>query len=315
MKLSTLVRQRNTVASIDFKEYCAFADKVKEVQDVLEDHSTVTSHGAYNQLTEYSVIIDNEVSNIEKTIELYLESLEQQITDLEPTWLEASELVYNDIMYDDAEWTLNRLKNVEDKRSAEASKLLQTRISIYPTWEHPAMQIHPGNVFATELLKGTDPLYLVDTDKELFAPVQEQWNPMYQNRLRYYTIDEFTDTRFGELPAGQFGFILALDYFTYRTVDVIEQYLTEFYDLLKPGGAVMFTFNNCDTIEGCRLLEHKFACYATEKMVKSIIDKLGYEMLNFDTVEECGTSWFEIKKPGTLETLRGGQTVSQIKTI
>lgn len=316
MKLSTLVEHRNTVAAVNFNEYDAFAKKVFDVQCMLDDYNTTLSHGAYNQIRAESILIDGQVENMHTTIEIYLATLNAQIKELEPSWLEASQLVYNDIKYDDAEWTLDRLRKVEHHRSVDASNHLLSRISAYPSWEHAAMQIHPGFGFATELLKGTDPLYLVDTRDDLFTTVRNKWNPLYQNRLRYYTIDEFSDTkRFSALPAGQFGFILALDFFTYRTIDVIEEYLTEMNDLLKPGGVVMFTFNNCDTIQGCRLIEHKFACYSTEKMVRSIIDKLGYEVLHFYVDEECGTSWFEIKKPGELTTLRGGQTISQIKSI
>jgi len=316
MKLSTLIEHRNTVAAVNFSEYIALGQKISDVSDMLERYGTELAHGTVNQLAPEAILIETQVEKMDSIINEYLVQIERQILELEPEWLAASDLVYQDIKYDNAEWTLNRLKNVEEKRSTTASKLLLDRISIYPTWEHTAMQVHPGFGFATELLKGSDPLYFVDTREDLFDVIKEKWNPMYQNRLRYYVIDEFTkEKRFAKLPKEQFGFILALDYFTYRTVDVLTEYLTEFYNLLKPGGVAFFTFNNCDVIEGCRLLEHKFACYATEKMVKSIVDNLGYEMLHFEVVTECGTSWIEIKKPGTLKTLRGGQTVSQIKSI
>ena len=76
----------------------------------------------------------------------------------------------------------------------------------------------------------------------------------------------------------------------------------------------MFTYNNCNLPYAVRNVENNWASYVPKTKLLSIIKQTGFEVIeSFDAYENV--SWLEIKKPGTLTSLRGGQTLGEILTI
>jgi predicted methyltransferase len=157
-----------------------------------------------------------------------------------------------------------------------------------------------------------DPLYVVDQHQDLLKPAVEKWTSDYQRRLRQYVINDYTCQRpLQELPDNQFGLIFAYNFLNYKPIEVIERYLQDFFAKLRPGGVAMFTFNNCDLPQGMGLAEKHFMCYTPGRRVQQIADKIGFENV-YDQRGPNNISWFEIKKPGEIYSLRGGQTLAKI---
>ena len=75
-----------------------------------------------------------------------------------------------------------------------------------------------------------------------------------------------------------------------------------------------FNFNDCDYASGVLLAEHFYSCYTPGKLVKQYIESIGYETL-YEAHTVDGLHWLEIKKPGTLQSIRGGQTLATIHQI
>ncbi len=176
------------------------------------------------------------------------------------------------------------------------------------------MEIRPAHGEISQHLVACDPLYLVDTDPELFKHVKKMWNPEYQRRLRYYTVSESDRRIFHQLPQFQFGLIVAVDFFNFRPLDLIERYLLEIYQLLRPGGMVIFTYNNCDYPIGVDNFENSYYCYTPGRHVKAMAEKIGFRVAaSFDL--ENNVSWLELQKQGTKSSLRGGQTLGRISSI
>jgi hypothetical protein len=105
--------------------------------------------------------------------------------------------------------------------------------------------------------------------------------------------------------------IFAYNFLNYKPIEVIERYLQDFFAKLRPGGVAMFTFNNCDLPQGMGLAEKHFMCYTPGRRVQQIADKIGFENV-YDQRGPNNISWFEIKKPGEIYSLRGGQTLAKI---
>jgi SAM-dependent methyltransferase len=157
-----------------------------------------------------------------------------------------------------------------------------------------------------------DPLYLVDIRYELLQPALDKFNSLYQRRLRTHIVTEnFNEDILNNLPNNQFGFCLAYDYLNYRPFEIIKKYLIEMYQKLKSGGTFILTFNDCDKANAVKLAEKNERPYTPGNLIKSLAISIGYEIIFTDTTDEAST-WLEIRKPGTLTSLRGGQTLARI---
>jgi SAM-dependent methyltransferase len=125
--------------------------------------------------------------------------------------------------------------------------------------------------------------------------------------IREYTSDRI----FWNLPQEQFGVVCAFNYFNFKPWEVIKQYLDEVFVLLRPGGSFLFSFNDCDNWRAVGLVEHHYCCYTPGRLLRKHVLDLGYEITN-DHQTQTGPSWMEIRKPGVLDSIRGGQALAGI---
>lgn len=194
---------------------------------------------------------------------------------------------------------------------ADVKKTVIGRLGHYIDWKHPGLEIGPGDGEWTEHLVGMDPLYLVDVYDEFLNGTKAKFHQDYQNRLRTYKINHGD---FSELPKEQFGFVFSWNVFNYFSLDTIELYLAQIKPLLKPGGVVMFSYNNCENYKSVEMFENHFMTYVPNKELVAIVKKLGYKIVAARD-EPTITSWMEIRAPGELTSIRAGQTLGKINRV
>jgi hypothetical protein len=251
--------------------------------------------------------------------EQQLTQLKQQVNDQleheEKAWFHRSSQWYQETLdlrlSQHAEFPM-QLRNQRARISDEAEQMYTARIMRYSVWYHAGMIIHPGPEPFMQHMVGSDPLYLVDESYELFEPVLSNYNEMYRRRLRLYVIEEsFDRTILEKIPNSQIGVCLAYHYFDFRPFEMIKQYLIEIYQKLMPGGILIMTFNDCERLSGLTLVEINYACYNRATMIKDLALRLNYTV-EFFWHDNGPSSWIELRKPGTLTSLRGGQTLAKI---
>ena len=187
-----------------------------------------------------------------------------------------------------------------------------SRLRLYVNWKYPAIIVRPGTNSFIEDMVGFDPLYILDIKHSLLQPALDKFNQQYQSRLRTYVITEnFDDDILSKMPHNQFGFCLAYDYLNYRPLEIIQKYLQEVYEKLKPGGTFIFTFNDCDKASAVELVLKKQRPYTPGFLVKESAVNTGYEIVFTDDTRQAST-WIELRKPGILTSLRGGQSLARI---
>lgn len=309
MKLSDLVAYRNQLKKMSVPPIQQTADM--ELNKIL--HLTSTQQIQLGNVSEQLLNKHNDIKNAFSNFDSVIDDLKIQINELigtsEKPWFQESYRLYEEEMvHETAEYTLNRRPEI----TTETHEFYRTRISRYTDWHYPAMIIRPGREMFINDMVACDPLYLVDEKYELLEPAVSMHNEVYQRRLRKYIINERQDDEIlSKLPNGQFGLILAYNYFNFRPFEIIKKYLKEIYGKLKPGGHLLMTFNDCDHEKGVMLVEQHFCCYTPGYLVFELAHSLGFET-TFSWNNDGPSTWVEFKKPGELTSLRGGQALAKI---
>jgi SAM-dependent methyltransferase len=309
MKLSTLINYRNELSKLDLSHLQkTLDDELKKVLFLADNQPVVV--GNNSQLHAQQQQIHSAVDEFKNLMGLFSHEFDQIISELEKPYFLESYRLYDQEMNNE---TLEDIKNRATKPSESALNLYRSRISRYVGWQHSAMIVRPGvEPFVNEMVS-CDPLYLVDLDHELLKVATEQYNELYQQRLRNYVVNERNqDPILTRLPDAQFGVILVYNYFNFRPFEVIRKWLAELIQKLKPGGTLIMTFNDCDRDKAVMLVENCYSCYTPGHLVKQLAETLGYQ-ITFQWHDDGPSTWLELKRPGTLSTVRGGQTLAKVR--
>ena len=310
MKLSELVAYRELLEEMQVKiDPHIIRDALDPVLHVVSTHNNQfpsvltelqrTRHSAQTSLTEFmgqfNVLIDRVVD---------------QIAALEPAYLAASYRLYEEgSEYDSAEHILDRRFGTSD----EITQYIQSRVQAHSHWKHAGMIIRPGRESWIEHMVACDPLYVIDTHHDLFAPAKQKFSELYRSRLRFLAMQESSEhTMLDDLPDNQFGFCLAYNFFHYKPFEIMRGYLSEIYAKLRPGGVLAFTFNDGDRRGAVDLAERNMNCYTPGRLVTGICENLGFEIEQKHIISAAAT-WIELRKPGIKSSLRGGQALAELK--
>lgn len=309
MKLSQLVRylnhleQNSLPAALDF----AVAQAESLMSDIVNHASAFETFN--NELQEDFSKIKNSVEQFTANVGSIKQYLHTAIKEQEPQIYNQSQRLYEDEMiYETSQYILSRRL----MGSTEQIQALHNKFKLYTDWRVPGLIIRPGLENFIEDLVPLDPLYLVDQNLDLLQPAVEKFDPQYQRRLRQYAIDDRESTQILHcLPGGQFGFVFVNMFFNFKPLPLIHRYLDELYAKLRPGGTLIFTYNDCDLWQGVDLAERNFMCYTPGSKIRAHAESLGF-VVESNTVEPANAAWLELRKPGDIQSLRGGQALAKI---
>lgn len=304
MKLSELVAYKNQLDALSSVPTLKTANlDLDKVLHLLETRSDLAT---YNLTTQYSNI-QTAFSNFEDSLNNLKSQLNQKIAEAEKSWFQQSYVLYENETNESAEYILNLRKS-----NTLVTDPFQTRLNQYANWKYSALIIRPGLETFIENMVAYDPLYLIDLSYDYLAPAMNKFNQQYQNRLRPYVIREELDQEILlKIPNNQFGMCLAYNYLNFRPFEVLKKYLSEIYQKLKPGGIFAFTFNDCDRASAVMLVENYYCCYTPGYLVRELAISMGYEIV-YSWNDPGPTTWIELKKPGELTSLKGGQSLAKI---
>lgn len=253
--------------------------------------------------------------SLQQQLEQFKQDVKKLIENEGAKWLQISSAVYEQQLESknaQQSYAPGLHRNKPLQLEENTARVFRTRVGMYSDWHYPAIIIHPMLESFIQGMASSDPLYLVDESPYLLEPAMQQWNEAYQNRLRPIYIEEsFEQPILDKLPDNQFGLCLAYNYFNYRPYEIIKNYLTELYQKLKPGGVLIFTFNDCDRFQAIQMVEQRITCYTPGSLIKGWANFLGFETV-FEHQDDSANVWIELKKPGQLTSLRGGQCLAKI---
>jgi SAM-dependent methyltransferase len=196
--------------------------------------------------------------------------------------------------------------------TAQTQMFFESRVTRTANWQYPALIIHPGNEVFIEHMVANDPLYLADINHGLLEPALSRFGDQYRSRLRTSVFDESLDQpMLDKIPNAQIGVCLVYNFFNYKPFEIVKKYLEEIYQKLRPGGRLLMTFNDCDHYKAVELVENGLASFTPGGLITSVADLIGYE-LELKHNDDSASTWLELKKPGTITSLRGGQALAKV---
>jgi SAM-dependent methyltransferase len=312
-KLTELVKIRELLESV----YAT--DNIVSAVETLETNLTsVTSDTPLTDVKSDVAQVINDLSRLHSDLQfnrdrynLVLDRIDQQIqTEAQKFYTDN----YSLELRVEAEAVSNIRKIRVMELSTEIQQAIIDRIQLHTTWRYPALEIGCRDGEWTKHMVAADPLYITDQYRDFLESAVKNFTPEYQQRVRSYHV---RDTNFDTLPTGQFGFVFCWNFLNYRSLDTVKEYLKSVRDLLRPGGIFMFSYNNGDRYEQAGYAEGFWMSYLPKSMLVPMCESLGFEVFHMQDYRGEGTaiSWIEVKKPGTLETVKAHQVLGEIKRI
>jgi hypothetical protein len=298
MKLSELVHLKNQLDNLSTAKAQEFTNlELSKITHLVDD--SVLEQDLIDLNTSFN-IFNNTISRIKSDLKL-------AIVEAEKSWFQESYELYEGELVSAPDDIL-RLRSSDSVNK----ELFKARLKLYTDWHHSAIIIRPGTESFIEDLVAFDPLYLLDLDHKYLLPALSKFNEQYQNRLRTYTISENLDQEIlAKIPNNQFGFCLAYNYFNFRPFEVLKKYLAELHNKLKPGGTFIMTFNDCDRASAVKLVEQYYSCYTPGYLIRELVQTMGYEIV-YSWNDHGPVTWIELRKPGVLTSIKGGQSLGKI---
>jgi hypothetical protein len=316
MNLTELIRLSNRLESLTMQD---LQQDSKHRFDLILDQIDVPQAeidtGFQQRLTEKNHALQSLFISFEQELSDMKERVGQLIQDQGQAWLHRNYTEYErylETRYAQTADYLGLHRNKPIRRPEDTDTMLKNRIATYCDWHHPAMIIHPMLEPFIHEMTASDPLYLVDESHYLLEPTMNQFNQQYRHRLRPYVIEEsFDQPILSRLPDQQIGFCLVYNYLDYRPFELVKIYLAEIYQKLLPGGIVGMTFNDCDRYQAMQGVEQGITGYTPGSLVRAWATYLGFEEI-FCHHDNGSSVWLELRKPGELTSLRGGQALAKI---
>ena len=314
MKLSEVVDLSSKLQKIKIEELTNMVTNatvnLKNIEPFSYEHSSSFGTNVaeiIKDLTDFSEGISNSVDKINSLMTI----LDKKISEITKDW-KTRDYYINGMIATNAvdietDRTIRKTK-IDDRTKHQVS----TKAESYTSWQYPVLEIGPGDGMWTPHLVAGDPLYLIDVHEDYIKSTISKFNPQYQKKIRSYIVSQHCDSLdLSILPQGQFGFIFAWNVFDYFPYENIRIYLQQCYNLLKPGGAMMFSYNNCEISLAASYAEVGFKSWMPKWLLTEAIELYGFEIIQFTSTADK-QHWVEIKKPGTLTSIRATQPLSAI---
>ena len=145
---------------------------------------------------------------------------------------------------------------------------------------------------------GCDPLYVYCKKKVVANLVRDKFNEFYaKRRLRIYDhLDKF--------PQNQIGLAVCINLFEYLPLDPVKDITKKIFNILRPGGMFLLSYNNCEERRSLELLSNNFRCYGTKNLMTNMLYSQGYDITDSGTTDDGAWNWMIVQKPGVLKTQR-----------
>jgi hypothetical protein len=315
--LATLVEHKNSLKeiipklSIDDILY----SKSQLIESLISIFDLNEYHGCIDRIRSIYSDIDQKNKDIIAEIERIIDSIDHDISIILESKNISSE-VFKESTIVSLLPTNEIVRTIFNNKISKISQVRYPGLQINTRFFPPA-EINPSNIDGwISLMVASDPLYLMGPSIEILQESLQSFPEIYQKRVRLYELNNKRDL--STLPQTQFNLIFCWDFFNYLPVDIIDLYLQQMMKLLRPGGTLLFTYNNCDLVMSARSVDSNLASWCTPLLLEKIYSKHGFELIVSDDiisndVNISHVSWAELKRPGNIATSKLSQASGAIR--
>jgi hypothetical protein len=105
--------------------------------------------------------------------------------------------------------------------------------------------------------------------------------------------------------------------FNFLSLDLIKETISKVSNWLRPGGVLFASYSNCDLIETATTLKFNDISYCNPRIITQMAIDAGFEVSLHDIKTDNRNlpsyiSWAELRKPGTLSTVKAHQALGEI---
>lgn len=265
------------------------------------------------KLQKHFTEIESGLNALNQEKEQILEALQEAIKDTTKWWHERGYQINGNFA--------TAATDVDTERNSRRTNLsidtkieIESKIKSLTDWKYPALEIGPGDGAWTPSLIAADPLFLLDVHQTFLNATVSSFPPTHHGRLRPYLTgheNNRADTDLSELPKNQFGFIFAWNVFDFFPTAHVNLFLGQCFELLRPGGQMLFSYNNCEQEQCASFAETGFKSWMPKYLLKDLIDRHGFELVEFGN-KESTVHWAQIKKPGMLASIKAHVPMAKI---
>ena len=320
MQLRNLVKYKQLVENLDDKGlHKNINSKLSAMLADINLHEFDSNNLKEKMQANHLEVLKN-LEDLSDNLNKFRTDLANTVKQLEQPYYQKSNTIYLENQKMSGEERRSRLRANNLINNDESRQLLVDTVDTYVSSQYPTLQLSPGYGDVTKHILAGTPLYIVDDDQIMLEQFQgEFFNDTMIKRTNFYVMNDKDDDPLFGLPKEQIGFCVIIDYFNFKTVDIIRKYLQSLYNIMRAGGVVIFTFNNCDYPKGIDKVDEMYYCYTTESEMQTMCKELGFEIIKLVARDyderNNGISWLEIKKPGELNTIRAVQGLAQIMDL
>lgn len=309
--LSNFIKYKNQVDKVEFSSDRENLNK--QLNSRLENLKKFSfNESLVEKLEKHKESIVESFDNLDILLEEFKQSTLDHVRQLEKKYMAESYRLYEEGSKDNAEYILDRSLFHSLIYRDEIKDYFKSRIKINSNWKYPGVCLRPEQGEYADTMLDSDPLYIVDETESLLGPVKKLWTKVLQGRIRYNLINENEKEIYKKFPRNQIGLFVAYNYFNYKPFEIIRLHLSAIYDIMRPGGTVIFTYNNCNLPLAVKNFEQALYTYTPGDLIIPALELIGFEIIENYNHEETNVSWLEIKKPGKLKSLKGGQSLASI---
>lgn len=181
-------------------------------------------------------------------------------------------------------------------------------------WKYPVACINIQHQGVLDLLLFAKLIYLVDADQELLDMSYQAEHAQVLSRVKKHKLVSWNDLDFGSnitrvrqnlrwgLPSGQMSHVFCWNIFERYTYATAVRNLKVIKDILRPGGKVIFSINNADSIIGAQAATANTGSYMTEYLVMKLLNEVDLELVSYRKVLGDNVCMVVAKAAGNLHS-------------